>query len=82
MHERNIKKLKKQRDEINARLNKERAKKRAQERKNDTRRKIILGGFLLSRISYDENAKKLYEQCLNSLEKEQDKELFEVLKND
>ena len=52
-----IAKLEKQRNQINARLQKERAKIAAQKRKDDTRRKIIAGAALLAHAEHDNTVK-------------------------
>ena len=51
--EERISELEKQRDQINARLLKERAKVSAQKRKDDTRRKIIVGAAMLAHAEHD-----------------------------
>lgn len=55
--EERISELEKQRDQINARLQKERAKVSAQKRKDDTRRKIIVGAALLAHSEHDDTVK-------------------------
>ena len=55
--EERISELEKQRDQINARLQKERAKISAQKRKDDTRRKIIVGAALLTHAEHDTSVK-------------------------
>ena len=55
--EERISELEKQRDQINARLQKERAKVSAQKRKDDTRRKIIVGAALLAHAEHDDTVK-------------------------
>ena len=55
--EERISELEKQRDQINARLQKERARVSAQKRKDDTRRKIIIGAALLAHAEYDDTVK-------------------------
>ena len=52
-----IAELEKQRNQINARLQKERAKIAAQKRKDDTRRKIIAGAALLAHAEHDNTVK-------------------------
>ena len=55
--EERISELEKQRDQINARLQKERTKFSAQKRKDDTRRKIIVGAALLAHAEHDDTVK-------------------------
>ena len=55
--EERISELEKQRNQINARLQKERAKIAAQKRKDDTRRKIIAGAALLAHAEHDNTVK-------------------------
>ena len=55
--EERISDLEKQRDQINARLQKERAKISAQKRKDNTRRKIIVGAAMLAHAEHDDTVK-------------------------
>ena len=55
-----------------------RKKHNAQERKDDTRRKILLGGFVMARLKNNSpQAQYLHEEFLDSLTKEADKKLFD-----
>ena len=63
--------------QIEAQIAKIKAQEKQKERKDDTRRKIILGGFLMTLIEKDAEAKRIYQACIKSLNREQDKKLFE-----
>lgn len=55
----------------------ERKKQSVQQRKNDTRRKIIMGGFLQFKLKQNSpEAALLYKELLHTLEKPQDRTLF------
>lgn len=57
----------------------ERKKHNAQERKDDTRRKILLGGFVLARLKKNNpQAQYLHDEFLASLTREEDKKLFDA----
>ena len=76
-----LKQLKAQKQAIEAR---ERSKQKEQERKDDTRRKILLGAWVLNKLKNDESFKHQladFEQFLNMESKNEanklkDKELF------
>lgn len=55
----NIKKLLAQRDAINARIQQAQARERDEARKLETRRKIIVGGCILSALSENPELEKL-----------------------
>lgn len=57
-----------------------RAKERAtgKARKDDTRRKIIAGGYILKLAADQGNTRGLYQQILKTLDREIDKKLFEI----
>jgi hypothetical protein len=69
--------LREKEKQIKARIAKLEAIDRAKERKADTRRKILLGGFLMAlAIKGDENAKRIIAGCVASLKRDSDKALF------
>ncbi|VAW42629.1 hypothetical protein MNBD_GAMMA01-1400 [hydrothermal vent metagenome] len=54
-------------------------KEREQTRKNDTRRKITFGAFMLNKVKHkDPESEKLYKEFLASLTKKQDREIFNL----
>ena len=60
-----------------ARLQQVRARARQQERKNDTRRKIILGAILIDMAENDPGIRKEVLGRLRNLTRERDKAVFE-----
>ncbi len=53
-------------------------KQQAQERKNDTRRKILFGGFMFAKLKQNNpEAQALYKAFLASLDKDVDTALFD-----
>ena len=52
---------------------------RAEERKRDTRRKILIGAYRLEKAKQDNAEKELYTEMLNFLTREADKSLFHDL---
>lgn len=75
-----LEKLTKKKKQIEAQIAKLKTQEKKKERKEDTRRKIILGGFLMAQIEKDEEAKRIFKACVNSLTKEHDKKLFQDIK--
>ena len=54
-------------------------KQREKERKNDTRRKITFGAFMLGKVKQkNPESEKLYNEFLSSLTKKQDREIFNL----
>lgn len=78
--EERVAKLKEKQKQIAARIAKIEASDKAKERKEDTRRKVMFGGFVLSLLGKNESANAMFEQFLASLKKEPDKALFEGYK--
>ena len=60
-----------------ARLQALRARQATQERKLDTRRKILLGGALLDLAARDEGASAMLGRLVDGLDREQDRKAFE-----
>lgn len=72
-----IQTLKEKEKQIKARITKLQAADKAKERKADTRRKILLGSFLMAlAMKGDENAKRIIAGCISSLKHNSDKALF------
>ena len=76
-----LQRLKEQKDVLDARIQQIRAKEKMKERKLDTRRKIVVGAFILSKMDKDP---AFEQQVLSKLEKtlrrEIDRELFDFPK--
>jgi hypothetical protein len=72
-----IAELEKKREQLNARLNTERKKVQAAERKRSTRRKILVGAMFLDAAAKDnESREKLTRQLDRYLTADRDRELF------
>jgi len=73
-HLEKLKQLKAQKQAIEAR---ERTKQKEQERKDDTRRKILLGSYLLKKMKENEaNKEKILAELNEYLTEDRDKKLF------
>jgi membrane protein involved in colicin uptake len=71
--EEKLKQLKVQRQ---AALARERAKEKEQARKDDTRRKILLGSYLLKKMEHEANKEKILAELNEYLIEERDRKLF------
>ena len=73
-----LEELLKKREQLNAQISKERNKQSQQQRKEDTRRKILLGALMLERMKKDElNEKKIMKRLDGFLTRDIDRKLFE-----
>ncbi len=76
--------LKKKRDQLNARIAKLNARKAAESRRIETRRKIVAGALLLAAVAADRHAEKpvgiarWWDAQLPHLKRPQDRALFDV----
>ena len=76
-HLEKLKQLKAQKQAIEAR---ERTKKQEQERKDDTRRKILLGSYLIKKMNANEaNKEKILAELNEYLTEDRDRLLFGLL---
>ncbi|MDQ9827126.1 mobilization protein [Acinetobacter nosocomialis] len=74
--EQKLKQLKAQKQAIEAR---ERTKKKEQERKDDTRRKILLGSYLIKKMNANEaNKEKILAELNEYLTEDRDRQLFDL----
>lgn len=73
-----LKKLLEQRKKVDARINAKLAKKKVQERKNETRRKIIIGGIVMYHVEeFDPELKGKIQQLLHrAVKKNADREFL------
>jgi hypothetical protein len=72
-----LEKLLEQREAVNARIRREQAKTRTQERKDDTRRKILAGATILDRAEKDAAFKaELHKLIAGFLVRDSDRALF------
>lgn len=71
--EERLKQLKAQKQAKDAR---EKAKQKVQERKNDTRRKILLGSYLLKKMEDEAEKQKILAEINEYLTEDRDRKLF------
>ena len=70
-----LKQLKAQKQAVEAR---ERAKLKEQERKDDTRRKILLGSYLIKKMENEANKEKILAELNEYLTEDRDRQLFNL----
>lgn len=70
-----LKQLKAQKQAIEAR---ERTKQKEQERKDDTRRKILLGSYLIKKMQNEANKEKILAELSEYLVEDRDRKLFSL----
>ena len=70
-----LKQLKAQKQAIEAR---EKNKKKEQERKDDTRRKILLGSYLIKKMQNEANKEKILAELNEYLTEDRDRKLFNL----
>ena len=68
-----LKQLKAQKQAIEAR---ERTKQKEQQRKDDTRRKILLGSYLIKKMQNEANKEKILAELNEYLTEDRDRQLF------
>lgn len=73
--EERLKQLKAQKQAV---LVREKAKQKEQERKDDTRRKILLGSYLLKKMENEANKEKILAEMNEYLTEERDRKLFKL----
>ena len=73
--EERLKQLKAQKQAVLAR---EKAKQKEQERKDDTRRKILLGSYLLKKMENEANKEKILAELNDYLTEDRDRKLFSL----
>ena len=72
-----IRQLEEQRARINAEIQRVRSRESVEERKRETRRKILAGAMVLDRVARKELAEKLFLADMDRfLERDQDRALF------
>ena len=72
-----IRKLEEQRARINAEIQRVRGRESQEERKRETRRKILAGAMVLDRVARKDLSEKLFKADMDHfLEREQDRALF------
>ena len=70
-----LKQLKAQKQAIEAR---ERTKQKGQQRKDDTRRKILLGSYLIKKMQNEANKEKILAELNEYLTENRDRQLFDL----
>ena len=70
-----LKQLKAQKQAIEAR---EKTKQKEQERKDDTRRKILLGSYLIKKMQNEANKEKILTELNEYLTENRDRQLFDL----
>ena len=70
-----LKQLKAQKQAIEAR---ERTKQKEQQRKDDTRRKILLGSYLIKKMQNEANKEKILAELKEYLTENRDRQLFDL----
>ena len=70
-----LKQLKARKQAIEAR---ERSKQKEQERKDDTRRKILLGSYLIKKMQNGANKEKILAELNEYLTEDRDRQLFDL----
>ena len=74
-----MRKLEEQRARINAEIQRVRGRESQEERKRETRRKILAGAMVLDRVARKDLSEKLFKADMDRfLEREQDRALFEL----
>ena len=74
-----MRKLEEQRARINAEIQRVRSRESQEERKRETRRKILAGAMVLDRVAQGDLSEKLFKADMDRfLEREQDRALFEL----
>ena len=74
-----IRQLEEQRARINAEIQRVRSRESQEERKRDTRRKILAGAMVLDRVARGDLSEQLFKADMDRfLEREQDRALFDL----
>lgn len=69
--------LKKKQEQLQAKIKNEEAKLKGEERRKDTRRKIVAGAIALEHMEHDDNFRMTMIKLLNRHVKDSDKALFD-----
>ena len=74
-----LEQLKKKQEQLRLQIQKEQQKESTKKRKEDTRRKILLGAMVLERMERESDYKEQVSKTLDKyLTKERDRELFDL----
>lgn len=77
----NVQKLKAQRDKINARIQAAEARSKSVERKQDARRKILVGAYYLDMAQKEGKQEQLIKRMDEFLTRDSDRKLFNLPEN-
>ena len=77
MTETQMEKAKRQYEQAKARLSATKARETKQQRKRDTRRKVILGGALIELADRDQPARSMMRRLIGNLSRKQDRKMFD-----
>ena len=78
-HDKKIEELKAQQKRLSAQMARLKASQRTDERKRDTRRKILVGAVVLNQAETNETARtRLWKMLDKALDKDRDRELFDL----
>lgn len=77
-----LQKLKIQREQLNARILKVENSQKSKDKKNDTRRKILVGAYYLDKIKQEGNFDELKQALDRFLTRNSDRVLFELSLNE
>ena len=77
MTETQMEKAKRQYEQAKARLYATKARETKQQRKRDTRRKVILGGALIELADRHQPARSMMRRLIGNLSREQDRKMFD-----
>ena len=73
-----IEKLRLQREQLNAKIQKLESAEKSREKKRDTRRKILIGAYFLDKARKEGAMSSLNEEMLTYLHRSSDRRLFET----
>lgn len=74
-----IDKLKQQREQLSAKIQKLEAAEKAREKKKDTRRKILIGAYYLDKARKEGSVDVLNQEMANYLKRQSDRALFDLV---
>lgn len=71
-----LEKLKKQKEILDARIQQEESRFKVKERKEDTRRKILIGAFMMEKLKKEEKFDSMIDELNGFLTRNSDRKLF------
>lgn len=73
-----LEKLKKQKEILDARIQQAESRLKVKERKEDTRRKILIGAFMIEKLKKEEKFDSMIKELDGFLTRNSDRKLFEL----